>query len=239
MGREVKRVALEFSWPLNKVWAGYINEHYKQCSACCGAGVTSARKRVEELVRLVLLSAEDTQRKHGIIPHPYFSEMGALHSTQGKVVSADIMPLAEGLSGRKLDGSPFGFDSVAAWKATNAVVAAAGLDEKWGYCPVCEGEGDDPATRAASEAWKATEPPTGDGWQMWENTSEGSPISPVFKTPEALARWLSDNGASTFGSSTADYDTWLNMIQSTGWAMDMVITDGRMQSGVEFVAEQK
>ena len=37
MGREVKRVAADFKWPLNEVWAGYINPWYKfslKCEEC-------------------------------------------------------------------------------------------------------------------------------------------------------------------------------------------------------------
>lgn len=46
---------------------------------------------------------------------------------------------------------------------------------------------------------------------MYENTSEGTPISPAFETPEKLARWLADNDASAFGGDTATYDQWLSM----------------------------
>ena len=46
-------------------------------------------------------------------------------------------------------------------------------------------------------------------WMMYESTSEGTPISPAFATPEELARWLADTGASAFGSSTLTYDQWL------------------------------
>lgn len=37
MGREIKRVAADFKWPLNKVWQGYLNPHYvhsHQCPDC-------------------------------------------------------------------------------------------------------------------------------------------------------------------------------------------------------------
>ncbi len=51
--------------------------------------------------------------------------------------------------------------------------------------------------------------------QMYENTSEGTPISPVFDTPEALARWLTDNDASFFANKTAAYDLWLFLISTT------------------------
>lgn len=46
---------------------------------------------------------------------------------------------------------------------------------------------------------------------MYEDTSEGTPISPAFATPEELARWLVDNNASAFGSSTASYEGWLRV----------------------------
>ncbi len=72
---------------------------------------------------------------------------------------------------------------------------------------------------------------------MYEDTSEGTPISPAFETPEELARWLSDNGASAFGDSTASYEAWLNIARG-GWAPSMVISGGRVQSGVEAMADR-
>lgn len=68
--------------------------------------------------------------------------------------------------------------------------------------------------------------------QMYENTSEGTPISPVMATPEELARWLADNRASAFGNSTATYDQWLATIRA-GWAVSAVIENGVFRSGVE------
>lgn len=68
-------------------------------------------------------------------------------------------------------------------------------------------------------------------YMMYENTTEGTPISPVFATPEELARWLADNNASAFGHMTATYDQWLRVCQG-GWAPSMVIQCGTMSSGV-------
>lgn len=68
---------------------------------------------------------------------------------------------------------------------------------------------------------------------MYEDTSEGTPISPAFATPEALARWLADTGASAFGGMTATYEQWLATCKD-GRAVSMVMQDGRMMSGVEF-----
>lgn len=88
------------------------------------------------------------------------------------------------------------------------------------WCPHCEGE-----RIAFSES---IEVPVGDGWQMWETTSDGSPISPVFETPESLARWLADTGASVFGDLTATYEEWLATIAhgSARWS-SLSNKDGR------------
>ena len=56
-------------------------------------------------------------------------------------------------------------------------------------------------------------PPLGDGYQLWETTSEGSPISPVFKTIEELAKWCED-GATIFGHDKLSYDEWLAEFRS-------------------------
>jgi hypothetical protein len=72
---------------------------------------------------------------------------------------------------------------------------------------------------------------------MYENTSEGTPISPAFETPEELARWLADNGASSFGDMTATYEQWLSVCQG-GWAPSAVIDNGILKSGVEALADK-
>lgn len=59
--------------------------------------------------------------------------------------------------------------------------------------------------------------------QMYEDTTEGTPISPVFATVEELARWLADTGASAFGGMTATYEQWLATCQG-GWAPSAVFT---------------
>ena len=72
-------------------------------------------------------------------------------------------------------------------------MAAAGLPDKWGQCPTCDGSGEVekyPGQRAEQEAWEPTDPPEGDGWQYWETVSDGSPISPVFASAEDLSVWL-------------------------------------------------
>lgn len=68
--------------------------------------------------------------------------------------------------------------------------------------------------------------------QMYEDTSEGTPISPVFDNAEEMAKWLADNGASSFGSMTATYEQWLATI-NRGWSPSMVADSSGLKSGVE------
>ncbi len=66
---------------------------------------------------------------------------------------------------------------------------------------------------------------------MYEDTSEGTPISPAFETPEELAHWLADTGASAFGGMTATYEQWLATCKA-GRSAGMVMQGGKMMSGV-------
>jgi hypothetical protein len=52
-------------------------------------------------------------------------------------------------------------------------------------------------------------------FQMYETCSEGTPISPVLESPEAVARWCADNRASAFGDNVAPYEWWLRVCQGT------------------------
>ena len=40
MGRELRRVPMDFDWPLNKPWKGFVNPRYtaKECKDCNGSG---------------------------------------------------------------------------------------------------------------------------------------------------------------------------------------------------------
>ena len=138
MGRQAKRVPLDFGWPLKEVWPGYLLPDWLReatCQSCDGSGY-SRRARCER---------------------------------EGKPVVCDAC-----------DGD--------------------GTVERWG------------GQRAAADQWDSIDPPTGDGWQMWETTSEGSPMSPVFATREALADWLVGSGTSYFGGWRASRDEWLAVI---------------------------
>lgn len=124
-----------------------------------------------------------------------------------------LVPLSVGYSG--------------AVKHWNDMVRDEGLQAAIEYC------GSAPDARLYMPEWPDSERTH---WMMYETCSEGTPISPAFETPEELARWLADNGASAFGSMTATYEQWLATIRRGGTSCSMVVVNGpngaTIQSGV-------
>jgi len=55
------------------------------------------------------------------------------------------------------------------------------------------------------------EPPKGKGFQLWENVTEGSPVSPVFKTLDELCVWA-ENNATTFANYKTTKENWKKML---------------------------
>lgn len=251
MGRTLKRVPLDFAWPLNKTWDGYVNPEGGPCpeeGKTCFGGYTAAGKWLESVSRLISMLGEQASQfgqprnPNQIFPHPYLEEfaqapraempreviakireipdsqermrahMDYAHKNPAKLLpmTPELLAFCEALAGRKIDQL---CGSEVSWNIATTLKSAAKVDDKWGECPVCEGHADDPAKRAAAEAWTETEPPAGDGFQLWETTSEGSPVSPVFATIEDLCKWCADN-ATTFGSCKASADEWRQMLDA-------------------------
>lgn len=206
MGRTLKRVSLDFDWPVHTTWEGYLNPHYKKCQDCEN-GTTADAEWLEAIVSLILLAGEPKPRAPGALhPHPYLTH---LLNRPGRNPTPRMSELSTGLAGRA--PSVFGHDAIDRWTAQKKIIAAAGLPEDWGICKTCKGDALDPAVKALHEAWEKFEPPTGEGFQLWETTSEGSPISPVFATLDALCEWAATN-ATTFGSCRASAADWKRML---------------------------
>jgi len=274
MGREIRRVPLEFNWPLNKVWKGFVNPHYRECPEAtknnCHGGYTNAGKWLDAVCRLIAMLGQEAaqcapdhqahfKRAGRIYPHPYLREWGqapwtdvsrdtmvrirgikdegermrALHvylqqnPPQLLALDDELATLVQGLAPGE-DLSSIG--GMAAYRIRKTLIGAAGLDvETWGICKVCGGEGLDPAVKEVYENWQAEDPPSGDGWQVWETVSEGSPISPVFPSAEEVVRWLVDaEGCSELGA---------RRFVDAGWCPSWVMTsDGQGLSGIDACA---
>jgi hypothetical protein len=206
MGRELRRVPLDFEWPMNKVWEGYLNPGYRKCpSADCDNGSTLAGRWLECVAHLLLMVGEAGIENREL--HPW---LDAIPLRPARRPGPQAAELSGGLAGRP-PRVPFGHDAMDRWAATKAIVAAAGLSEDWGICPVCKGSAIHPDDYEAHEAWEGTDPPEGDGYQLWETTSEGSPISPVFATLDELCTYAADN-CSVFGGVFTTADRWREML---------------------------
>jgi hypothetical protein len=116
----------------------------------------------------------------------------------------------------------FGHDSI------NAGIAVSARCEREGFgdtCPTCQGHASLEAyegQRAEAEAWERTEPPTGDGWQLWETVTEGSPSSPVFATAGELADWC-ENGATVFADQRWTATQWLASFRNDTTDVDSLL----------------
>ena len=71
--------------------------------------------------------------------------------------------------------------------------------------------GDCPAFEKHFNITPTIEPPKGEGYQLWETTSEGSPSSPVFATLDELCKWCETN-ATTFADNKATKEEWKKML---------------------------
>ena len=130
----------------------------------------------------------------------------------------DLNELSKNLSGS--DPSFIGYDGVARWHVEKRIIKLANLDpDIWGICKHCDGSGIDPSVKEKYDNWKLYEPPIGEGYQCWETTSEGSPISPVFKTFDKLCEWLSKNPSGI--SKKLSKDDWKKALKDSCPAIDM------------------
>lgn len=217
----IRRVPRDFDWPLDKTWEGYLQPDRLRGTPCpdCAGGQTYAAWWLQRLCqRLAMLATDVADQQRGRPMHPWLTqdpypahvETGDSRTPwQVARPSEDIIALVEGLGAEPGLLGYSGSDH----KMFAAIVKAAGLtaftddasenfEHSWGICRTCDGRGTTetyPGQRAEADAWEATEPPTGDGWQAWEDVSEGSPISPVFATREGLVEWFT-TPASAWGA---------------------------------------
>lgn len=130
---------------------------------------------------------------------------------------------------RQISAMNLGWAQIGQSACMDRVIREAG--ESWDCSnPDCHGGVvyGSPEIKAAHDAWEPTEPPAGEGWQMWQTISDG-PISPVFRTAEALARWMA---RSSYGEGLSSAQ-WLAFIRGPGWAPSgMSSCAGGVVSGV-------
>lgn len=216
MSREIKRVPVEFDWPLNERWSGYVmpdSLNGERCPECDGGQTWAGWFLQNWCSRLQMMGQDVGEQSLGKPMHPWLAndpypvgrwDYSDDRNHQYKLArpSADMADLVGGLAGGDRDRVLSRF-SGSSYKLYRTIVTAAGLDESWGVCTHCRGEGvleQYEGQFAERDAWDQTEPPEGDGYQLWESVSEGSPISPVFPDREGLIGYLMSD-ANSWGIS--------------------------------------
>ena len=216
MGRKLMRVPMDFAWPMNQVWKGYVNPYRSmKCQACDGTGLNPATKELH-----------DTWYDYPTNTHHWCDKLtqdevdalvaeGRLRSWNAEGRCWETGPrTAEEVNAANRRGSrspDFEHDCLNRWICIKHRARRLGV---YGECTYCSGEGElwqSEDIREAHEAWEPFDPPPGDGYQLWETTSEGSPVSPVFESFDVLCDWCAEH-ATTFGSSRAIAEEWKRML---------------------------
>lgn len=240
MGREIKRVALDFDYPINKmIWKGYYNPYTAlKCGVCEGTGYSPEYRKLEDdwygfdrpqnrwcndITQDEVQALVDAGRLMDFTHD--FTENG----WQKK--DPEYVPTAKEVN--EWSKQLFGHDAINRWICCKTRAKRIGIENI--ECDCCKGDGvlwADEKYKKLSEEWQPIEPPAGEGYQLWSTTSEGTPMSPVFDAPDKLAKWLADNSASTFGSGTATFQQWFDFITQKQWCVSAVFKNGILQDGV-------
>lgn len=235
MGREARRVPLDFDWPIDEIWPGFLlpdELDETECSECGGDGYSPEAQAIANTFYPHQIEWGNTEKANALAWHDKIGQKEVDHlikrgrlrtwvpGEDGERGRWESLPrTAAEVNASQRRGAFDGHDALNRGILIEYRCKRLGIKFR---CDACEGHGTIeayPGQRAEQDAWEPTPPPTGEGWQLWSTTSEGSPMSPVFATPEELARWLAVTGASKFGSTTASYDEWLAIIKGEKMAM--------------------
>lgn len=295
MSREVRRVPLDFDWPLSKTWHGYLRPDRFDENPCpdCTRGYSPRAQHLHDLwyghVPFDPASTGSTPLRHDTPAVRAFAERNInsapdYYGTGEAAIAREAQRLANLWNGQwghhlsqddvdalladgRLKNLTHTWTREEGWQPKEpAVTPTAAQVNEWSIrtmghdrinasvvvrarceregaeetCPTCQGFASTeayPGQRAEAEAWQGTEPPTGDGWQLWKTVSEGSPISPVCPTAEDLALWMA-SPAYTWGAAKHGRPTYEQALQfvRAGWAPSVASApEAGVVTGVEWV----
>lgn len=296
MSREVKRVPVDFDWPLQEVWQGYLMPDSLGENPCpdCKNGYSSEAQYMFDMwygyvpfgpaatgstaftidtpeVRAFAERNIDTspdfygdgeaaivreaqrladlwngQWSHHLNDDDVAAlvEAGRLRDfthrwdpeKRWQKIDPPVVPTAEQVNRWSLSG--FGHDAINASVVIRARCEREGIGDT---CETCGGHGSREAyegQRAEAEAWERTEPPTGEGWQLWETVSEGSPVSQVFASAEELAQWLTTEAGGKMAGRRPMAISAAREFVKVGWAPSVIENAGGIHDGADYVGTQ-
>lgn len=217
MGRNIKRVLLGFDWPINKTWIGYLNPYRPiDCPYCEGSELSKEARELEdkwydldgdrENSWHFNLDGEDVKallKYDRLMDLTHEFKDGKWVKNKDKVITPEMV--------NEWARKGIGYDGINRWICVEEKCKR--LKIKYN-CEHCKGQGYLFANKKVEKLhnnWEDYDPPKGKGYQLWEDTSEGSPKSPVFKTPEELAEWC-ENNTTVHGATKQSKEQWLSMI---------------------------
>ena len=221
MGREIKRVDIDFEWPMKQTWKGYYNPYASlECRACERTGLCEEFRQIKRRVLQIehgggfltnRLTKEEAEalKEEGLLDVAIEEEILNEHPTPGEV--------EDFYSDDAYFATPYRNDTKIRFFLTKMRAKNQGIWESR-ECSACESKGHfwfSDEIEEKSEQWEREDPPEGEGWQVWETVGEGSPITPVFENGEELIEHLAKNG-------TALDDPWLykravEFVKETQW----------------------
>lgn len=283
MGRELRRVPLDFDWPIGEIWQGFLMPDRLHGDPCpdCKNGYSPQAQHLRDLwygyVPFDPASTGSTpwqvdsppvrafaERNVGNAPDFYgtgehaiereaqrlanlFNGQWSHHLSQDDVdalvagdrlwdftrtwdtenrwqkIDPPVTPTAEQVNEWSLRG--FGHDSINASVVIRARCEREGISDT---CSTCDGHASVEkygGQRAEADAWGWTGPPEGEGSQLWNTTTEGHPMTPVFATLDELCEHAAAN-CSVFGSDMASAEEWRRMLDDNFVALEMADSEG-------------
>lgn len=297
MSREVRRIAVDFDWPLRKVWQGYqmpAELGSLPCPDCENGCSPRAHHWYQLWYGYIPFKPEDNgstpftpetpevrafaERNVGNAPDFYGAgewaiqreaqrladhfnngwlhhlnaddvaalvEAGRLHDLTHTWVKGDgwqpknppYVPTPDEVNRWSLQG--FGHDSINQWVCVRARCAKEGVPYECQTCGGSAASWRSDEHKTAHEAWESTEPPEGEGWQVWETVSEGSPVTPVFATRDELVTHLCTDGQRVTLREGAMSRQEAEAFVGSGWAPSFIaspqtgVLEGALVAGAE------
>ena len=203
----MKRVPMDFDWPLGRVWKGFLNPYEGcDCPWCYDEGRRSSygyTKEAQEYEKLWYGQYCGEYVSHPYRPgerycpskKPYTLERweydfivsnDRLRKDLFECEPKDVPPFEELTEWLLRHNLSLRIDTIFVSMMCDEYCRRKGVPSS---CPHCNGSGKVWQTEEVHrlhDEWERIEPPTGDGYQLWETTSEGSPSSPVFATFDEL-----------------------------------------------------
>lgn len=207
MGRYIRKVKADFDWPLKQAWEGQFNpDKAPECTHCDGYGHSPEYRVLKD----------EWYGYHGGPKQMYNLEQYQVDALwkKGRLSNFKVRPTANEVN-EWAKKAILGHDSINCWIALRAKLERLKQPVK---CSHCKGDGvvfRDKEHEEACKNFEATWPEDGPCFQLWQDTSEDSPITPVFETLEELAEHCADekNDISIFANDRLTKEDWLAMFK--------------------------